>query len=249
MVIPPSNPLQHFRDMNIADSHPLEFFQDFYGLPPVSNGTDGLLHSLPQMSQKKLKPKPFAPNGLPSYLSAVYSYLSILAVFFGLPSYNFFSFGDLARFLLRKSCRWEMRKGKPGLSVLKHTRLCVIVYIVRIFKNTWFTRFAGKEGITDGELVEAVNRLESGQAVDLGGGVYKMRVARPGESKAGGYRVIVFYKIKERTFFRYGFAKSAIANISKKELNIMKKYAKKFFAQSDEQINMQLANGTLLEIT
>jgi len=41
---------------------------------------------------------------------------------------------------------------------------------VRIFKNTWFTRFAGKENITDEELREAVNLLEKGQAdADLGG--------------------------------------------------------------------------------
>ena len=57
---------------------------------------------------------------------------------------------------------------------------------MRIFKNTWFTRFAGREGITDVELTEVVNRLEAGQAAnrrfdaDLGGGVYKMRVARSG---------------------------------------------------------------------
>jgi len=41
---------------------------------------------------------------------------------------------------------------------------------VRIFKNTWFTRFADKEDITDGELREIVDQLEAGQAdADLGG--------------------------------------------------------------------------------
>jgi hypothetical protein len=57
---------------------------------------------------------------------------------------------------------------------------------MRIFKNTWFTRFAGKEGITDGELRELVNQLEAGQGTNLGGSVYKMRLARPGEGKSGG---------------------------------------------------------------
>jgi hypothetical protein len=53
---------------------------------------------------------------------------------------------------------------------------------VRVFKNTWFTRFADKESITDGELREMVNQLEAGQAeADLGGGVYKVRVARSGD--------------------------------------------------------------------
>jgi hypothetical protein len=36
---------------------------------------------------------------------------------------------------------------------------CVIVIIVRIFKNTWFARFASKEGITDSELREIVRNV------------------------------------------------------------------------------------------
>ena len=56
---------------------------------------------------------------------------------------------------------------------------------MRVFKNTWFARFASKEGITDGELWEMVNQLEAGQAdADLGGGVFKVRVARAGEGKS-----------------------------------------------------------------
>ena len=123
--------------------------------------------------------------------------------------------------------------------------------LVRIFKNPWFARFALKEGIQDSELREIVdNVLSIGQAdADLGGGVYKVRIARQGEGKSGGYRVLVFFKIEERTFFRYGFAKSVQDNISKEELKIMKKQAKTFFAQSDEQIERQLAKGTLLEIS
>ena len=121
---------------------------------------------------------------------------------------------------------------------------------MRLFKNTWFNRFAKKEGITDDELKEAVSQLEAGQAdADLGGDVYKVRAARSGEGKSGGYRVIVFFKSEERTFFHYGFAKSALENINKGELKVMKRQAKKHFAQSDEQIKMQLMNGTLLEIT
>ena len=79
--------------------------------------------------------------------------------------------------------------------------------------------------------------------------MYKIRIARPGEGKSGGYRVIVFFKSEERTFFHYGFAKSVLGNINKGELKIMKSQAKKHFAQSDDQIKIQLMNGTLLEIT
>ena len=87
---------------------------------------------------------------------------------------------------------------------------------MRIFKNTWFARYADKEGITDSELTEAVNLLEAGQGTDLGGGVYKVRLARPGKGKAGSYRVIVFFKSEERTFFAYGFTKAKRKNIDKR---------------------------------
>lgn len=121
---------------------------------------------------------------------------------------------------------------------------------MRIFKTTWFTRFAGKEGITDGELREIVKQLEGGQIdADLGGGVYKMRVARPGESKAGGYRVIVFFKSEERTFFVYGFAKSDRDNIDQGELQEFKKKAKVDFLLTDEQIRDRLRDKTLSEVS
>jgi len=120
---------------------------------------------------------------------------------------------------------------------------------VRLFKNTWFTRFANKEGITDAELIETVNQLEVGQAdADLGGGVYKVRVARSGKGKSGGYRIIVFFKSGERTFFVYGFAKSDKANINHEELRIFKKRSKDAFSMTETQIDSRLRNGTLVEI-
>ena len=120
---------------------------------------------------------------------------------------------------------------------------------MRIFKNTWFTRFADKEGITDGELRELVNQLETGQAdADLGGGVYKMRFARPGEGKSGGYRVIVFFRSEERTFYEYCFAKADIANISQKELKAFKKSAKKYFSMTSAQLRERIKQGKFVEI-
>jgi len=119
----------------------------------------------------------------------------------------------------------------------------------RIFKNTWFTRFADKEGITDGELREAVNRLEAGQTdADLGGGVYKIRLARPGEGKAGGYRVIVFFRSEERAFYEYGFAKSDRANINQKELKMLKRAAKKYFSMTPDQLRERIEQGKLVEL-
>jgi hypothetical protein len=121
---------------------------------------------------------------------------------------------------------------------------------VRIFKNPWFARFAAKESIADGELKAMVNDvLEAGQAeAKLGGGVYKVRVARPGEGKSGGYRVIVFFKSEFRTFFVYAFEKSDRVNIGQGEERAFKKDAKVDFSLTDTEIEARIAKGTLIEI-
>ena len=120
---------------------------------------------------------------------------------------------------------------------------------MRVFKNTWFTRFARKENISDKELMNIVGQLEAGQAdADLGGGVYKVRVARFGEGKAGGYRVIVFFRSKMRTFYVHGFAKADLVNIGRKELVKAKNQAKTLFAMTDDQIRTALKEGILEEV-
>jgi len=120
---------------------------------------------------------------------------------------------------------------------------------MRIFKNMRFTRFADKEGITDDELGEAARLLDAGRfSADLGGGVYKMRVARPGEGKSGGYRVIVVFRSGQRMFYVYGFAKSQRANIGQKEKRNFKDMARKYLDLSDVAIGQAVKAGTLVEV-
>jgi hypothetical protein len=75
---------------------------------------------------------------------------------------------------------------------------------LKVFKNAWFGRFARKEKISAAALLGAVLRAENGQIdADLGGGVIKQRIARPGEGKSKGYRSIVLFRKGERCFFVY----------------------------------------------
>ena len=121
--------------------------------------------------------------------------------------------------------------------------------MVRVFKSTWFSRFAGKEGITHYELKEVVDQLEAGEAdADLGGGVYKMRVARSGGGKSGGYRVIVFFKSGKRTFYAYGFPKANKGNINDKQLRNFKTAVKVIFGYSEEELDERVKSGLFLEI-
>ena len=120
---------------------------------------------------------------------------------------------------------------------------------MKVFKNAWFGRFARKENISAEVLWDAVDRAEKGLLdADLGGGVIKQRIARPGESKSKGYRSIVLYRKGDKAFFVYGFPKSDLGNIRDDEQEQFKKAAKSIFALSDEQICKLIENGQFEEV-
>lgn len=120
---------------------------------------------------------------------------------------------------------------------------------MRVFKNAWFGRFARKEKISAEVLWVAVDRAEKGLVdADLGGGVIKQRIARPGESKSKGYRSIVLYRKGNKAFFVYGFPKSDLGNIRDDEHEQFKKAAKSILALSDEQIRQLIENGQFEEV-
>jgi len=63
-----------------------------------------------------------------------------------------------------------------------------------IFKTKWFDGFANKNDFHDAALIEAVKRAEKGLVdADLGGGVIKQGVARDGQGKSRGHRVIILF--------------------------------------------------------
>jgi len=120
---------------------------------------------------------------------------------------------------------------------------------LRVFKSAWFGRSARKEKISAKALWEAVNRAENGLVdADLGGGVIKQRIGRPGESKSKGYRSIVLYRKGDKAFFVYGFPKSDLGNIRDDEQEQFKKAAKSILALSDEQIRQLIGNGQFEEV-
>ena len=121
---------------------------------------------------------------------------------------------------------------------------------MRIFKNTWFTRFAKREKISDDALCKAIAEAERGVvAADLGGYIIKQRVARPGQGKSGGYRTIIIFRQGDKSFFVYGFAKSDRDNIDKAELEVFRQAAIHLLALDDEQLAILLENGALTEVT
>jgi hypothetical protein len=120
---------------------------------------------------------------------------------------------------------------------------------VRIFKSKWFERFSRKEAIDDELLREAVARADKGQIdADLGGGVIKQRIARPGQGRSRGYRTIILYHRGSKAFFAYGFGKNERANIDDDEKDQFKAAAKYVLALTDAQLVALLKRGDFVEV-
>lgn len=83
-----------------------------------------------------------------------------------------------------------------------------------------FIKRAGAVGMTDEDRADVISTLaENPEAgISLGGGLRKVRVARGGGGKSGGYRVIHFYREPDMPLFLLTvFAKNEKANISRSE--------------------------------
>ena len=65
-----------------------------------------------------------------------------------------------------------------------------------ILKRRDFARWQASEKLPDAALCKAVQEMENGLIdADLGGSLYKKRVARPGGGKSGGYRTLLSARI------------------------------------------------------
>ena len=120
---------------------------------------------------------------------------------------------------------------------------------MRIFKTKWVARFVRRERIEDASLKEAIARAERGIIdADLGGGLIKQRVARPGQGRSGGFRMIVAYRTEERAFFLYGFAKNERENIEDDELQALRAIAVDMLGRDGAALERAKAEGELQEI-
>ena len=123
-------------------------------------------------------------------------------------------------------------------------------YGVRIFKTKWLVRYARRERITDRSLSDAIERAARGLIdADLGGGIIKQRVAREGQGRSGGYRMLVAYRAGARAVFLYAFAKNERENIGSDELLTWREIGAGWLAANAQQIARALAEEILQEVS
>lgn len=95
----------------------------------------------------------------------------------------------------------------------------------------------------------AIKEMEQGlHNGNLGGGLFKKRIAAKSHGKSGGDRALVAVRREEMTFFLEIFSKNEKENLDQKELAYLKQLSKLFLSLTEYQISELLKQGELLEI-
>ena len=120
---------------------------------------------------------------------------------------------------------------------------------MRVFVTRWFARFARSERISDGQLCGAIHRAQRSIVdADLGRGLIKQRVARPGQGRSGGFRVLIAYRRGARAVFLYGFAKNERDNIRPDQLAAWQARAHEVLSAGDDLIERNVAEDRLRKV-
>ena len=112
-----------------------------------------------------------------------------------------------------------------------------------------FKKWADKSGLTNDQLEKAVDEIENGQIeADLGGNLYKKRIANLTRGKSGGYRTLLDYRKGNVIFFMEGFKKGEKENITKDKKIALKEMASYLLSLNDKAIHHALDIGILFEV-
>ncbi|CCD97639.1 type II toxin-antitoxin system RelE/ParE family toxin [Bradyrhizobium sp. STM 3809] len=120
---------------------------------------------------------------------------------------------------------------------------------MKIYKLEKVAQFTKSERISDETLVKAIDQAQRGLVdAELGSGLIKLRVARPGEGKSGGYRMLIAFRSGDRSVFLFGFAKNERDNIDSKQLKTLREASVMWLQATPQQIAAAIRNGLLIEV-
>jgi hypothetical protein len=120
---------------------------------------------------------------------------------------------------------------------------------VTIYQLKSFARFARGQKIANTSLIEAIDRAGRGLVdADLGGGLIKQRVARKGQGRSGGYRMMIAFRAGDFSVFLFGFAKSDESNVDDRQLAVLCRIATAWLSADATSIKEAVERGELTEV-
>ena len=116
-------------------------------------------------------------------------------------------------------------------------------------KTKWFNKWAKKQKISNEKLLIAIEDMENNlSSVNLGGGLFKVRVASDHSGKSSAYRTIIVFRKDDRAVMVYGFMKKEQENLSKEELKSFKILSKDILALGIEGLEKAIEKEVFTSI-
>lgn len=120
---------------------------------------------------------------------------------------------------------------------------------MKTLKTRFFSKWVRKSKITEQQLRTAEKELDAGLfAANLGGNLFKLRLAGQSAGKSSGYRTIIAYRKGDRLIFLYGFAKNERENITIRELDALKKLSRDYLSLTQSELEHATKTGVLIEL-
>jgi hypothetical protein len=120
---------------------------------------------------------------------------------------------------------------------------------MNIYLSKAFTRLARRDGLTDIHICQAINEMNEGLVdADLGTGLFKKRIAMPGQGKRGGWRSFLAFQVGNKAFFLYLFPKSRRESIDAAELKALKRLSRYYLTLKPAEIKAATQCGELREV-
>jgi hypothetical protein len=116
---------------------------------------------------------------------------------------------------------------------------------LRVFAFKAFVRFARRLHISDETIWKVVRAPYD---ADLGGGLYKYRIARPGEGTSGGGRVLIALRTGQRAVLMFAWEKKDMENIKPNELREYRELAKIYLGFTELQMDELVKKKVVVEI-
>jgi hypothetical protein len=119
---------------------------------------------------------------------------------------------------------------------------------MRYLANKTFQKDLNDQKLDDNYLHEVLDDIFKGLTQPLGAKMYKIRAARKGRGKSGGFRNIFYWKKDEIIIFCLLFSKNEKDNLSQDEKKALKLLSEDYSNHTESDINTKIRNKVFKEI-
>lgn len=119
---------------------------------------------------------------------------------------------------------------------------------MRYLENKVFQRDLKDNSLDEGYIKEVLEDIFKDRATPIGFKMYKIRAAKAGQGKRGGFRNIFFWKRDQFIIFCLLFGKNEQADLTSGEMKALKILSHEYDQLTENDIQILIKNNTFREV-